>query len=314
MKKIYLILLMLLCPGILVIAQNNKQDVVYLKNGSIVRGTITENIFNSYLVIKTDNDMVFKYMENEIEETKREQIPAVQNYTEDTVVLKDGKIIVGKIIDQDVGFSVKIQTPQSNVFVFRTDEIEKKTESISHERGNNVPSQQIYQDIVYLNNGSIIKGTIIEQEFNKSIKIQTSDKNVFAYQIDEIEKMTKVAVSQNGTNSGENNSSSSEGKATVYIVRPGISAFAIPFKVNCDNNYIGTNMANNYISVVVNPGEHTFVSSAENDSELNLNLEAGKTYYLEQRATMGIIFSRNKLEMLDEIKGKKALSKCNPAK
>ena len=48
-----------------------------------------------------------------------------------------------------------------------------------------------YQDVVYLKNGSIIRGMIIEQIPNKSIKIQTKDGNVFVFEMDEIEKITK---------------------------------------------------------------------------------------------------------------------------
>ena len=56
-----------------------------------------------------------------------------------------------------------------------------------------VVAQQSYQDVVYLKNGSIIRGVIIEQIPNKSIKIETADKSVFVYQLDEIEKMAKEA-------------------------------------------------------------------------------------------------------------------------
>ena len=52
-------------------------------------------------------------------------------------------------------------------------------------------AQDNYQDVVYLKNGSVIRGIIIEQIPNKSIKIETADKSVFVYQIDEIEKITK---------------------------------------------------------------------------------------------------------------------------
>ncbi|MFY0644981.1 MAG: hypothetical protein JXR19_10985 [Bacteroidia bacterium] len=48
-----------------------------------------------------------------------------------------------------------------------------------------------YQDVVYLKNGSIIRGMIIEQIPNVSIKIQTADANVFVFKMDEIEKITK---------------------------------------------------------------------------------------------------------------------------
>ena len=51
--------------------------------------------------------------------------------------------------------------------------------------------QNNYEDVVYLKNGNIIRGTITEQVINKSLKIETADKNIFIYQIDEIEKITK---------------------------------------------------------------------------------------------------------------------------
>lgn len=54
-------------------------------------------------------------------------------------------------------------------------------------------SAQNLQEVVYLKNGSIIRGVIIEQVPNKSIKIQTADGSVFVYRMDEVEKITKEA-------------------------------------------------------------------------------------------------------------------------
>lgn len=48
-----------------------------------------------------------------------------------------------------------------------------------------------YIDVVYLKNGSIIRGIIIEQTPNVSLKIQTKDGSVFVYNIEDVEKMTK---------------------------------------------------------------------------------------------------------------------------
>ena len=60
---------------------------------------------------------------------------------------------------------------------------------------------QEYEDVVYLKNGSIIHGMIIEQAPNRYIKIQ-SGKNIFVYQMDEIEKITKeLATSINDISS-----------------------------------------------------------------------------------------------------------------
>jgi hypothetical protein len=55
-------------------------------------------------------------------------------------------------------------------------------------------AQSNYEDVVYLKNGSIIRGLIIEQVFNVSLKIQTQDRSVFFYKIEEIEKITKEEI------------------------------------------------------------------------------------------------------------------------
>ena len=46
-------------------------------------------------------------------------------------------------------------------------------------------------DVVYLKNGSILRGIIVEQVPNESIKLETSDGNIFVYQTNDIEKITK---------------------------------------------------------------------------------------------------------------------------
>lgn len=55
-------------------------------------------------------------------------------------------------------------------------------------------SQNNLEEVVYLKNGSIIRGTIIEQIPNESLKIQTKDGNIFVYKSDEIEKLTKEGI------------------------------------------------------------------------------------------------------------------------
>ncbi len=46
-------------------------------------------------------------------------------------------------------------------------------------------------DVVYLKNGSIIRGIIIEQIPNVSVKLKTRDGNIFVFKTDEIEKLTR---------------------------------------------------------------------------------------------------------------------------
>ncbi len=46
------------------------------------------------------------------------------------------------------------------------------------------------QDVVYLKNGSIIRGKIVELTPNKTVKIKTADGSIFVYKMDEVEKIS----------------------------------------------------------------------------------------------------------------------------
>lgn len=46
-------------------------------------------------------------------------------------------------------------------------------------------------DIVYLKNGSIIKGVIVEQIPGESVKLETRDGNLFVFSMEEIDRITK---------------------------------------------------------------------------------------------------------------------------
>ncbi len=96
-----------------------------------------------------------------------------------------------------------------------------------------VAQAQQLQEVVYLKNGSIIRGVIIEQVPNESLKIQTADGSIFAYPMDEVEKITKEQplVSNNTTitsyNSGTNTSSKSSFSSMVesYGLKSGYRGF-----------------------------------------------------------------------------------------
>lgn len=56
---------------------------------------------------------------------------------------------------------------------------------------------QGYVDVVYLKNGSIIRGHVIEQTPNKDLKIKTYDGSIFVYEMSEVEKIKKEEKSFN---------------------------------------------------------------------------------------------------------------------
>ena len=50
---------------------------------------------------------------------------------------------------------------------------------------------QDYQEVICLKNGSVIRGTVIEQQPNVLLKVKTADGSIFVYPMNEMEKITK---------------------------------------------------------------------------------------------------------------------------
>ena len=75
---------------------------------------------------------------------------------------------------------------------------------------------QTQQEVVYLKNGSVVKGVIIEQIPNKSLKIQTADGSIFAYQMNEVDKITKETTSRTYRNGGRKISFDNRGRVAGY--------------------------------------------------------------------------------------------------
>jgi hypothetical protein len=102
-------------------------------------------------------------------------------------------------------------------------------------------------------------------------------------------------------------------KAMVYVIRPTMMGNKIQTKLAVDGKWIGVNRGKNYFFFTLDPGEHYCCSQAENRSLLLLKVEAGKTYYLQQKIKMGFMKARNKLVLLDEAEGQEGLAKCHLA-
>lgn len=99
--------------------------------------------------------------------------------------------------------------------------------------------------------------------------------------------------------------------ALVYVLRPtGYGKISL-FTVTCDGDSIGATGGGRYIYTMQKPGPHLFISKAENKSELPIVLEAGETYYLEQKVKMGLFSARNNLERLSDEEGIEKLAKCS---
>ncbi len=98
--------------------------------------------------------------------------------------------------------------------------------------------------------------------------------------------------------------------AVVYVVRPAMLGKAIKAWAFVDETTIGVNKGKHYTFATVPPGRHVFWARAENVSALEMNVEAGVSYYLKQGVQMGGLKARVKLVAVSEMEGKAAIEKC----
>jgi len=86
-----------------------------------------------------------------------------------------------------------------------------------------IHAQQIQlEEKVYLKNGSIIRGNVIEQIPNKTLKIQTADGSIFVYEMEQVEKITKepIEAKQNIFKSDQSHQQSNKDYLENKIGRP----------------------------------------------------------------------------------------------
>ena len=106
-------------------------------------------------------------------------------------------------------------------------------------------SQTEYVDVVYLKNGEIRRGIIIEEIPFKQIKIKTKDGNVFVYGYDEIERKTKEerlhGRPRYQPTPGHYNRKSQVASLALSAIPPeiiaGIAAAKVSKKKKCTNSY-----------------------------------------------------------------------------
>ncbi|MCB0512562.1 MAG: hypothetical protein KDC72_08430, partial [Bacteroidetes bacterium] len=58
----------------------------------------------------------------------------------------------------------------------------------------NTYSQNDLIEVVYLKNGSVIRGVVIEDISNQTIRIHTKDGNIFVYNLNEVQEITEDTV------------------------------------------------------------------------------------------------------------------------
>ena len=82
--------------------------------------------------------------------------------------------------------------------------------------GITVSMAQNVQEVVYLKNGSVVRGVVIEQVPGGALKIQTADGSIFAYQMSEVTKITKENTKSNFKNGNSLSLNNNSGNETGY--------------------------------------------------------------------------------------------------
>ena len=101
-----------------------------------------------------------------------------------------------------------------------------------------------------------------------------------------------------------------ENKARIYVFRPATIGAAIPMAVLDNKLLMGDTGPNSYLCWEREPGSVLIDGKSENTSTVEFEAQKGNVYYIEQYMKIGFAIARNRLELIDEEKGKKLKASC----
>lgn len=102
-------------------------------------------------------------------------------------------------------------------------------------------------------------------------------------------------------------------KAGIYVFRNESMGAAVRMDVAIDGQPIGQTAAKTYLYKEVAPGRRVVTSKAENTDTLEIEARAGTLYFVWQEVKMGLMYARNKLQLVDEVTGKKGVAETSLA-
>jgi hypothetical protein len=88
-------------------------------------------------------------------------------------------------------------------------------------------------------------------------------------------------------------------RAHIYVYRNESMGGGVKFDLRLDGQPAGTTVAKTFALLPVRPGQHLLTSEAENTSELPLVAQPGQILFVWQEAKMGVLYARNKLQLVD---------------
>ena len=168
--------------------------------------------------------------------------------------------------------------------------------------------QNSLEDVVFLKNGSIIRGIILEQVPGQTLKIQTKDKNLFVFKFEEIERITKEELHKSIT---DNLIKAEKFKKNGYFFLTEIYFCPAVGNVKITDYYSVKNTASSYGFKIVNGyqlnsqlslGIGLAVDVNKNGTLIPLTFDA-RASILKERITPVFNFSAGYSMGLDNVKG-----------
>lgn len=98
-------------------------------------------------------------------------------------------------------------------------------------------------------------------------------------------------------------------KAAVYVYRNETFGAALSMPVTVDGQLAGNTGPESFFRFELAPGSHTITSQGDG-SELTVQTEAGKIYYVWQEVKMGMWSGGSKLQLVDDKTGMKGVNEC----
>lgn len=97
--------------------------------------------------------------------------------------------------------------------------------------------------------------------------------------------------------------------AQVYVYRNETLGAALSMPVTVDGKLAGNTGPNSFFKFDLAPGKHAFTSQGD-ESEITIDTEAGKLYFVWQEVKMGMWSGGSKLQLVDAKKGMKGVKEC----
>jgi len=123
--------------------------------------------------------------------------------------------------------------------------------------------------------------------------------------------LTGMAVSVVPVTAAEVPAAKSDKALVVFYRVKSLKGGAIGFNVKQGEAAIGVLANGSMFYRHVEPGQHTFWSQVISQDAVTLDVEAGKTYYVEGITLIGLVVARPQLRQVDESQAKAAIANIN---